>query len=90
MLPIATSDPFQNRSNIYKAGAFFSVILVAWISDKYGRKKAFIYAALLSILGGIFLTASQNKAMFIAFRFFAGAGSWAFLSISEYFTTAQR
>lgn len=57
---------------------------MSWFSDRYGRKKAFIYCALLSIFGGALLTASQNQAMFIVSRFFAGAGSWAFLSISRY------
>jgi fucose permease len=42
---------------------------------KYGRKAGVLYAAVLSIIGGTFVAASQNVAMFIAFRFVAGAGS---------------
>jgi len=50
--------------------------------DKYGRKVGVIYCATLSIIGGVCLCAAQNIAMFIVFRFFAGAGSWAFLALS--------
>lgn len=42
---------------------------------RYGRKMGVLYTAILSIIGGAFVTASQNVAMFIAFRFIAGAGS---------------
>jgi MFS family permease len=51
--------------------------------DRYGRKGGVIYCSVLSIIGGIGLTASQNITMFIVFRFFAGAGSWAFLALSK-------
>ena len=37
----------------------------------------------LGLLGAVFLTAAQNVGMFIAFRFFAGAGAWSFLSVSK-------
>jgi hypothetical protein len=50
--------------------------------DKYGRKVGVVYCATLSIIGGVCLCAAQNIAMFIVFRFFAGAGSWAFLALS--------
>jgi MFS family permease len=49
--------------------------------DKYGRKMGVIYCATLSIIGGVCLTAAQDIGMFIAFRFFAGAGSWGFLAL---------
>ena len=52
--------------------------------DKWGRKGGVIYCASLSIFGGVLLCASQNIGMFIAFRFFAGAGSWGFLALSKY------
>jgi len=34
-----------------------------------------LYTAILSVIGGALVTASQNVGMFIAFRFIAGAGS---------------
>jgi MFS family permease len=51
--------------------------------DKWGRKGGVIYCSSLSIFGGVLLCASQNIGMFIAFRFFAGAGSWGFLALSK-------
>ena len=65
-----------------QAGAFFGVILGSWIMDKYGRKVGGYYCALLSIFGGAGLCGARNIGMFIAFRFFAGAGSWGFLALS--------
>jgi MFS family permease len=64
-----------------KAGAFFGVLIGSWVMDKYGRKVGVMYCATLSIIGGVCLCAAQNIAMFIVFRFFAGAGSWAFLAL---------
>lgn len=52
--------------------------------DKWGRKGGVIYCASLSIFGGVMLCAAQNIGMFIAFRFFAGAGSWGFLALSKF------
>ena len=75
---------FRELILFVKAGAFFGVLLISWLSDKYGRKTAFIYCAVLSLFGGTLLCASQNPAMFIVFRFFAGAGSWGFLCVSKY------
>lgn len=49
--------------------------------DKYGRKVGAIYCSALSIIGGVCLCGAQNIAMFIVFRFFAGAGSWAFVGL---------
>ena len=49
---------------------------------KFGRKPAVIYAAVVCIFGGTLSAASQNVAMFIVSRFFAGAGAWSFLTIS--------
>lgn len=69
-------------SGVFQAGAFFGVLLGSWIMDKYGRRAGLIYCATLSIIGGACLAAAQNIGMFIAFRFFAGAGSWGFLALS--------
>ena len=57
--------------------------------DKWGRKAGMIYCASLSIVGGALLCASQNVAMFIVFRFVAGAGSWGFLALSKHYLGAN-
>jgi MFS family permease len=51
--------------------------------DRWGRKTAMLTTAIVSLIGAIGLTAAQNIGMFIAFRFFTGAGSFAFLAVSK-------
>ena len=72
-------------SGVFQAGAFFGVMIGSWVMDKYGRKAGVVYCATLSIVGGVCLCGAQNIAMFIVFRFFAGAGSWGFLALSTLF-----
>ena len=72
---------------VFQAGAFFGVLIGSWVMDKYGRKKGTIYCATLGIVGGVFLCAAQNISMFIVFRFFAGAGSFAFVGLIPVYTT---
>lgn len=69
-------------SAVFQAGACINVLIAGWISDRWGRKAGFMWCALLSIFGGALLTGSKNIAMFIVARFFAGAGSWGFLSVT--------
>ena len=68
-------------NGLFQAGAFFGVLAGSYIMDKYGRKMAAIYSATLSIIGGVCLCAAQNITMFIVFRFFAGAGAFAFVAL---------
>ena len=70
------SDP------LFKAGAFFGILLGSHVTDRWGRKAGVIYCSSLGIIGGILLCAAQGPAMFIAFRFVAGAGSWGFFALS--------
>ncbi|KAL4889099.1 general substrate transporter [Aspergillus ambiguus] len=74
-------------SGVFQAGAFFGILLGSWVMDKYGRRVGVVYCAVLSIVGGTCMAASQNIGMFIAFRFFAGAGSWAFLALTPVYTS---
>ena len=53
-----------------QAGAFFGVLFVSWIMDRYGRKAGMIYCAFWSLLGGALLCGSNGVAMFITARFF--------------------
>jgi len=55
--------------------------------DKWGRKAGVIYAATLGLVGTIGVTAAQNVAMFIVFRFFYGAGANSFLGVTGVFTS---
>ncbi|KIX03849.1 uncharacterized protein Z518_07402 [Rhinocladiella mackenziei CBS 650.93] len=62
-------------NGVFQSGALFGIFTAEMVMEKWGRKMGVFYTAALSIIGGIFVTASQNVAMFIAFRFVAGAGS---------------
>ena len=68
---------------VFQAGATINVFLASWVADKYGRKWAFHYCSLLSLLGGALLCGAQNVTMFIVARLFAGAGANGFLAISQ-------
>ncbi len=50
--------------------------------DRWGRKAGVIYCATVGIIGIVGVTAAQNVAMFIAFRFVCGLGLNAFLAAS--------
>jgi MFS family permease len=70
-------------SGVFQAGAFFGILVGSYVMDRWGRKAGVIYCAVLSILGDAGLAGARNISMFIVFRFFAGAGSWAFLALSK-------
>lgn len=69
-------------SGIFQAGACFNVFIASWVCDKWGRKAGMIWCAVLSLFGGALMVGSRNIAMFIVARFFAGGGSWGFLSVT--------
>ncbi|KAJ5798544.1 uncharacterized protein N7503_007840 [Penicillium pulvis] len=68
-------------NGVFQAGAFFGILLGSWIMDRFGRRMGVVYGSVLCIVGGAVACASQNIGMFIAFRFFIGAGSWAFMAL---------
>lgn len=55
--------------------------------DRWGRKAGVIYAAVVSIVGTVGVTAAQNVAMFIVFRFVCGLGINAFLGVTGVLTS---
>ncbi|KAH7124478.1 general substrate transporter [Dactylonectria macrodidyma] len=69
-------------SGVYQGGAVVGILISIWVMDKFGRKACFVYAAILGVIGAVGDCAAQNMAMFIVFRFFAGAGAWSSLCIS--------
>lgn len=87
-LETLTTTPEANQligamSGVFQAGAFFGVLIASYVMDRWGRKAGVIYCSCFSLFGGALLCASQNSAMFIVARFFAGMGSWGFLAVSE-------
>ncbi|KAJ5695938.1 hypothetical protein N7536_006350 [Penicillium majusculum] len=69
-------------TSLFQVGAVIGIICGCEISDRFGRKSALLYCSIISIIGGIGVTAAQNMAMLLVFRFFAGAGSFAFLALT--------
>jgi MFS family permease len=67
-----------------QAGAVIGIMVESYIMDRWGRKAGVISCAIMSIIGGTILLASQNVTMFIVARFIAGWGSWGFLAVSKY------
>ncbi|KAJ5135888.1 hypothetical protein N7448_004442 [Penicillium atrosanguineum] len=59
----------------FQAGSLLGVITTGMILTRYGCKMAIFYAATCCTIGAAIVTASQNVAMFIAFRSVAGIGS---------------
>ncbi|KAJ5951526.1 uncharacterized protein N7479_009939 [Penicillium vulpinum] len=74
-------------TGVFQAGAFFGILLVSWVMDRYGRKAGMIFCAILSIVGGSITTASNGVAMFIVSRFISGGGSWGFLAVTPVYTS---
>jgi MFS family permease len=65
-----------------QAGSCCGLLVGSWVMDKWGRKAGVVYAAVLGIIGTVGVTSAQNVAMFIAFRFFCGVGTNAFMGVT--------
>jgi SP family arabinose:H+ symporter-like MFS transporter len=55
-------------------GCALGVLLVGPLSDRYGRKKALVLAAVLFLLSAIGTAIPHTISMFVIFRFFGGLG----------------
>ncbi|KAK6433487.1 hypothetical protein LTR95_010332 [Oleoguttula sp. CCFEE 5521] len=67
-------------NGLYQVGGFLGVFTVSYFADKWGRKAAIGVSALIVLISGALLAGSVNVGMFIAFRFFNGAGAFMILS----------
>ncbi|KAF8175574.1 general substrate transporter [Pholiota molesta] len=61
-------------TSIFVLGCFFGMIPVAYIADRFGRRKTIQFGAAVYIFGGAIQTGAQNMDMMLAGRFFAGFG----------------
>ncbi|TKA58681.1 hypothetical protein B0A55_11989, partial [Friedmanniomyces simplex] len=52
-----------------------------WIADKWGRKWGCAVPCMLLVISGAVMTGSVNIGMFLAVRFFSGAGSFMILAV---------
>ena len=67
-------------NSLYQAGGFIGVWTVLVVSDRYGRKTAIIYSAIVNVIAAAGLTGSTSIGMFLAFRFIAGWGGWTIVT----------
>ena len=58
---------------VFNFGVMFGAILFGFLSDKFGRKKAFVAALMTQALVGCATAASPNFYVFTALRFIVGA-----------------
>lgn len=63
-------------NGLYYAGGFLAVWTVSWLSDRWGRKFSIAISAFINLVAAAGLAGSTNIAMFILFRFIAGAGAF--------------
>ena len=67
-------------NSLYQAGGFLGVWTVSIVSDRFGRKMAITYCALVNLLAAAGLAGSTSLGMFLAFRFIAGWGGWTIVT----------
>lgn len=67
-------------NSLYQVGGFLGVWTVADVSDRWGRKVAITYCAVVNLIAAAGLTGSVNIEMFLAFRFIAGWGGWTIVT----------
>lgn len=74
------SDLSGLMNSLYQAGGFLGVWTVSAVSDRYGRKTAITYCAIINVIAAAGLTGSTSVDMFLAFRFIAGWGGWTIVT----------
>lgn len=77
--------PFFDWSNagVFSTGGAFGILASTYIMERRGRKASTIFCAILGLVGGAVICASQNIEMFVPFKFVAGMDSWGFVTISK-------
>ncbi|KZO91455.1 general substrate transporter [Calocera viscosa TUFC12733] len=64
-------------ASLFNVGGFIGFFVFSWLADKYGRKSAFLGAAICSIIGqALSGGAASNWGMLIFARFMTGFGGW--------------
>ncbi|KAK4892734.1 hypothetical protein LTR27_008833 [Elasticomyces elasticus] len=79
-LPNAT-DLISTTNGLFQTGGVIGTLIMPWIADKWGRKWGCAVPCILLIVSGAVMTGSVNIGMFLAFRFFSGAGSFMILAV---------
>ncbi|KAK4616777.1 MFS-type transporter oryC [Fulvia fulva] len=67
-------------NGIFQTGGVLGTLTLSWWSDSFGRKGGLAISVLLITISGAILAGSTDIAMFLVFRFFAGAGAFMILT----------
>jgi MFS family permease len=67
-------------NSLFQAGGFLGIWTVPVVSDRFGRKTAISYCAVVCLIATIGLTASRNIETYLVFRFISGWGAWTIVS----------
>lgn len=70
-----TSEEGSWIAGIFGIGAIFGGLLSAFLGNRYGPKKSLMLLSFPDILGWLLVASSQNQAMMLAGRFFAGVAA---------------
>jgi MFS family permease len=91
LLPLANSSYTASIigavNSLFAAGAAFGVISQGWIGDWLGRKKAFVLASTLSVVGGALTAGSVAVGMIVAMRFIQGLGLGQLIALVPLYIT---
>jgi MFS family permease len=74
------TDLESTTNGLFQTGGVIGTLLLPWVADKWGRRWACATCCIILIISGAIMTASVDIGMFIAFRFFSGAGTFAILA----------
>lgn len=67
-------------NGIFQTGGVLGTLTLPWFADRWGRKGGLAISALYCLISGAVLAGSTHIAVFLAFRFVAGAGAFMVLA----------
>lgn len=79
VLPNGT-DLESTTNGLFQTGGVIGTLTLPWIADRWGRRWGCASACILLVVSGAIMTGSTNIGVFIAFRFFSGAGAFMILA----------
>jgi len=74
------TDLISTTNGLFQTGGVIGTLTLPWIADTWGRRWGCAVSCMLLVVSGAVMTGSVNIGMFLAFRFFSGAGSFMILA----------
>lgn len=69
-----TNSIIGAANGLFSVGGVMGALILAWMADVYGRKKALLASSIVTILGGALSAGAAHVAMFIIGRWITGVG----------------